>query len=264
MLSNSMNKKTSEKQTKENKNTYIDDVEEYYNNMDSDDIEEYIIVSDDEETEQEIDEEENNNLEEKPKKKIHLRLVNLIINIVLVVVLIILFLVTLDIVLITKYQKGPIFAIPVKTYQDGGTKEYYGIGYKVIKYNQLQGRRDMEIGTYKLKYNTEPINVSALDISIELNNDKDKAFEKYNKKFIRINGILKEYNTKDNKVTIGYIDEDGKYSVDIICNMASDKRELKRLEIFKETTVIGVVTDYDEETDSNPITIYMSNCFAEQ
>ena len=264
MLSNSMNKKTSEKQTKENKNTYIDDVEEYYNNMDSDDIEEYIIVSDDEETEQEIDEEENNNLEEKPKKKIHLRLVNLIINIVLVVVLIILFLVTLDIVLITKYQKGPIFAIPVKTYQDGGTKEYYGIGYKVIKYNQLQGRRDMEIGTYKLKYNTEPIDISVLDLSIELNNDKDKAFEKYNKKFIRINGILKEYNTKDNKVTIGYIDEDGKYSVDIICNMASDKRELKRLEIFKETTVIGVVTDYDEETDSNPITLYMSNCFAEQ
>lgn len=264
MISSSMNKKTVEKQSEENKKTYIDDAEEYYIYTEgNDDIEEYRIVSDEEEIEEEI-EEEKEVVEEKPRKKKNFRLLNRIINIILVIALIILFLVTLDIVLITKYQKGPIFAIPVKTYQDGGTKEYYGIGYKVIKYNQLQGRRDMEIGTYKLKYNTEPIDISALDLSIELNNDKDKAFEKYNKKFIRINGILKEYNTKDNKVTIGYIDEDGKYSVDIICNMASDKRELKRLEIFKETTVIGVVTDYDEETDSNPITIYMSNCFAEQ
>ena len=265
MLSNSMNKKNSEKKQEENKNTYIDEVEEYYVYEDDNDYEEYRIVSDNEEEKEEEKEEVKEELkEEKPRKKKNYKIVNRIINIILVIALIILLLVTIDIVLITKYQKGPIFSIPVKTYEDGGTKEYYGIGYKVIKYNQLQGRRDMEIGTYKLKYNTEPINVSALDISIELNNDKDKAFEKYNKKFIRINGILKEYNTKDNKVTIGYIDEDGKYSVDIICNMASDKRELKRLEIFKETTVIGVVTDYDEETDSNAITIYMSNCFAEQ
>ena len=271
MISSSMNKKAVEEQSEENKKTYIDDAEEYYIYTEgNDDIEEYRIVSDEDEVEEipeeveEISEEENEVVEEKPRKKKKFRLLNRIINIVLVIALIILFLVTLDIVLITKYQKGPIFAIPVKTYQDGGTREYYGIGYKVIKYNQLQGRRDMEIGSYKLKYNANPTDISALDLAIEFNNDKDKTFAKYNKKFIRIDGTLKEYNTKENKVTIGYIDEDGKYSIDIICDMASDKRELKRLEVFKETSVIGTVTGYDYKTEEKPIKVYMNGCFAEQ
>ena len=258
MLSNSMNKKDSEKKQEESKNTYIDEVEEYYAYEDDNEYEEYRIVSDDEE---EIEEAAK---EEKPRKKKSYKIVNRIINIILVIALIILLLVTIDIVLITKYQKGPIFSIPVKTYEDGGTKEYYGIGYKVIKYNQLQGRRDIEIGSYKLKYNATPTDVSALDLAIEFNNDQEKAGSKYNKKFIRIDGQLKEYNTKDNIVTIGYIDEDSKYSIDIICNMASEKKELKTLEIFKETTIIGTVTGYDYKTEEEPIKVYMSGCFAEQ
>ena len=265
MLSNSMNKKNSEKKQEENKNTYIDEVEEYYVYEDDNDYEEYRIVSDDEEEKEEEKEEVKEELkEEKPRKKKNYKIVNRIINIILVIELIILLLVTIDIVLITKYQKGPIFSIPVKTYEDGGTKEYYGIGYKVIKYNQLQGRRDIEIGSYKLKYNANPTDVSTLDLAIEFNNDQEKAGSKYNKKFIRIDGQLKEYNTKDNIVTIGYIDEDSKYSIDIICNMASEKKELKTLEIFKETTIIGTVTGYDYKTKEEPIKVYMSDCFAEQ
>lgn len=265
MLSSSMNKKNIDEHKTNNKNTNID-VEDYYIYTDTnDEYEEYRIVSDEEDQEIDIEEiKDAKNVEEKPKKKRNNKLINKIINIILVILLIILLLVTLDIVLITKLQKGPIFAIPVKTYDDGGTKEYYGLGYKVIKYNQLQGRRDMEIGSYKLKYNVEPIDLTALDLSIEFNNNQDKAFNKYNKKFIRINGILKEYNSKDNTITIGYIDEDGKYSIDIICNMATDKKELKRIELFKDTTVIGVVTGYDKVMENKTRTLYMKDCFAEQ
>ena len=46
-------------------------------------------------------------------------------------------------------KKGnePIFCVNIKTYRDGGTKEYIGIGYKVIKYNNNQ-RKDFQIGTF--------------------------------------------------------------------------------------------------------------------
>ena len=41
--------------------------------------------------------------------------------------------------------------IRTSIYKDGGTKEYYGLGYKVIKYNQIEGRRDTQIGLWNLK-----------------------------------------------------------------------------------------------------------------
>ena len=86
--------------------------------------------------------------------------------------------------MISKYNKGPFFAIPVKTYKDGGTKVYYGIGYKVIKYHQKQGRRDIELGTYSLKYNTNPIEADAIDLAIELYNNQTSSMEKYYNCFI--------------------------------------------------------------------------------
>lgn len=187
-----------------------------------------------------------------------------VIIIILSITIVIGLLISIDVILISKYQKGPIFAIKTKTYHDGGTKEYCGIGYKVIKYHQKQGRRDIEIGTYKLKYNINPIDISALDLSIEYYNDKGKALSRYNGKFIRTNGILKEYSSKDNTITIGYIDEDNKYSIDIICNMVSDKRKLKKLSVYKDTTIIGTQTGYDAKTKEKPITIYVNGCFAEQ
>jgi hypothetical protein len=38
---------------------------------------------------------------------------------------------------LAKHNKKPIFAIPILRHKDGGTVEYYGLGYKVIKYNKL-------------------------------------------------------------------------------------------------------------------------------
>jgi hypothetical protein len=58
---------------------------------------------------------------------------------------------------LSKYNKKPIFAIPVYRLNDGGTVEYYGLGYKVIKYNVLdteteKGRKDTVFGFWTLKY----------------------------------------------------------------------------------------------------------------
>lgn len=58
---------------------------------------------------------------------------------------------------LSKFNLRPIFAIPLYKLKDGGTVEYYGLGYKVIKYNKLdfvneKGRSDTVFGLWTLEY----------------------------------------------------------------------------------------------------------------
>ena len=64
-----------------------------------------------------------------------------------------------------KGGKRPIFCIPslAGLYKDGGTVEYFGIGYKVIDFNRLGGYDEIKIGTYFMNYN---------DFSNEYNNEQ--------------------------------------------------------------------------------------------
>ena len=78
--------------------------------------------------------------EEKKIKKIS--------TIVMIVIIVIGVLVTTDILLVSKAHIGPFLAIITKVYNDVGTKEYYGLGYKVIKYNQKVCRRDTVTGSW--------------------------------------------------------------------------------------------------------------------
>jgi len=187
-------------------------------------------------------------------------------NVFFVILFLLIVLVTADIVLVSKFNKGPFFAIPVKTYDDGGTKEYYGLGYKVIKYKQLQGRRDIVIGKWGIKYNVEPITLQAIDLAIEFNNDESLAYENFYKQFIRVVGTLKEVDKYNNVIVIGYEDEDeaGKYSINIKCSMATDYSYLEELSIGKEVTVIGTVSKYKYRTKKTTGELYLENVFAEQ
>lgn len=53
-----------------------------------------------------------------------------------------------------KKEKLPIFCLNFDsmTYMDGGSKVYWGLGYKVIAYNKLNGYNKIHIGTYFLEY----------------------------------------------------------------------------------------------------------------
>lgn len=58
---------------------------------------------------------------------------------------------------LAKANKSPIFALPMVIYKDGGSKEYYGLGYKVIKYVNLTVERGAEVvktdlGTWFMKF----------------------------------------------------------------------------------------------------------------
>ena len=209
--------------------------------------------------EEEVEEQEENNQEDKKYKK-----VNLIMNIIFGLLVVVLLLSILDVYLVSKHNIGPFFAVRTVTYKDGGTKEYYGLGYKVIKYHQLQGRRDTEVGSWGLKYNDKALTVQDLDLAINLTDNKSDTYDNYYKKFVRIISSLKSVDTKKHTITLSYTDEDGKYSLDIICKINKDQDNLEELEKDKETTVIGTIYKFKDKTDKKNNRVYIKDCFVEQ
>ena len=195
-----------------------------------------------------------------------LKRTKLIINIIFTIIVLLIIMVATDIICVSRFNKGPFFAIPTHTYNDGGTKEYYGLGYKVIKYHQLQGRRDKEIGKWSLKYNVNPVTVQDVDMAIEFNDDSVKAYDKYYKKFVRIITTLHKVDKKNNTILVGYDDEGGKYTLDIECaiNKDEDQKFINKFKEGKEITIIGTVSDFSAKTNKNATKIYISDCFAEQ
>ncbi len=203
--------------------------------------------------------------ERKKRKNKNIRIFSLKnIFISLIIVAIILLIITLVDINRIKHNKMPIITIKTVAYKDGGTKEYYGIGYKVIKYHQIQGRRDTELGRWKLKYNTDAITVKDVDLAIEMRGNELRTYSKYNKKFVRVISTLKEKDPEDNKLVMGFTDEDGKYSLNIVCKMVDDYKTLENFELDKETTIIGTVDNFKRKNNNQPTTIYIKNCFAEQ
>lgn len=51
-----------------------------------------------------------------------------------------------------KHGKLPLFAYSFDIYKDGGSREYYGLGYKVLKCNTLIGDKTIKIGLYNMDY----------------------------------------------------------------------------------------------------------------
>lgn len=200
----------------------------------------------------------------KNKEKKEVNIWKRIINISFTVILIIIAMITIDYVRVTKYGYTPLFAIKTLELKDGGTKEYMGLGYKVIDYNQIQGRRDIEIGFWNLERNSKPIDISDVDLAIEFTKDEVKAYNKYYKKFLRVKSTLKKVNEKKNIITLGYTDEDGKYSVDIICNLVPEQTNISSFEKDKEITIIGTVKNYKGATKKENKRLYIKNCIAQQ
>lgn len=202
------------------------------------------------------DEVEYSQIKERKYKKI--------INIIFAITMIVLSMITVDVISVARYDVGPFFALPLQKYKDGGSKAYYGFGYKVIKYKQLQGRRDKEIGFWSLKYNIEPITMEDIDLAIEMNGNETKTYKKYYKKFVRITSTLEKIDKKNNQITIGYTDEGKKYSLTMKCSMASKKSVLDDFKEDEKITIIGTVHDFKHKTKKSPSRLYLTNCFAEQ
>ncbi len=80
------------------------------------------------------------------------KLKELIIVLVVLIVLIAILL-TIDYLRLSNGNK-PIFSISIGHYLDGGTKMYYGLFYKIIDYNVLDGYDGIKVGTWFLGYDS--------------------------------------------------------------------------------------------------------------
>ena len=90
------------------------------------------------------------------KKKTKLKDIDKLKIVILILVLIIGF-VLMMFVDYTRVSKGkkPIITLKTNNYEDGGSKEFYSIFYKLISYNALEGRNDVEIGTWFKKFDNK-------------------------------------------------------------------------------------------------------------
>ena len=75
------------------------------------------------------------------------------IMVLAIIVLVGIILVTIDYSRILHIGK-PIFSIqnPAGVYKDGGTVEYFGLGYKIIDFNRVSGYDEVKIGTWFMQY----------------------------------------------------------------------------------------------------------------
>ena len=167
-----------------------------------------------------------------------------VLNFFLILVMAGAFFVVFDVGMVTKFNVGPIFAIKVKTYNDGGTKEYAGIFYKVIKYKQTNGRRDMVLGSYKLSYSGEAYKKSVLDLAI-LYRDDFTNFSLLEGKYVVVTGKVLSVSKEKQVVKLIYEDSDNKYQTIVTFKMDKDANydELKKGNTVK---IAGVLDDYSD------------------
>ena len=167
-----------------------------------------------------------------------------VLNFFLILVMVGAFLVVFDVVMVTKFNVGPIFAIKVKTYNDGGTREYAGIFYKVIKYKQTNGRHDMVLGSYKLSYSGEVYKKSVLDLAI-LYRDDFTNFSLLEGKYVVVTGKVLSVSKEKQVVKLIYEDSDNKYQTIVTFKMDKDANydELKKGNTVK---IAGVLDDYSD------------------
>ncbi len=179
---------------------------------------------------------------------------------VIVVVILGLF-ISLDLILVTKADIGPFFAIPVKTYEDGGTKEYYGLGYKVIRYHQERGKRSTEVGPWWMPYSIEPTEISMLDFALEFRNYPKRMAKKYENQYLKITGEIKTVEPDDKKIILKYRDEDGSYSLEVTCSMLDSAKTLTHYKEGDSVQIVGTVSALSNIQKDKPMLVTLKNCF---
>ncbi len=73
-----------------------------------------------------------------------------------------------------KNNEQPMFGVQIDEANDGGTKIYLGLGYKVIDFNTLSGFDDVKIGTWLMNYEDFNEEKQAYDEEFEKRQDLEK------------------------------------------------------------------------------------------
>ena len=154
-------------------------------------------------------------------------ILNKVFSVLLVITIVIAIMILFDVIMLTRFSKGPFFAIRTNTYDDGGTKEYYGIGYKVIKYNILNGRRDMVVGGYSIKYDDTPRKITLEKIVKKYNDNYDIFIKEYTGDYFQVSGVVSKVDKKNKKITLKYVDKKKKTYTLVGENVNGDMSKIK-------------------------------------
>ena len=189
--------------------------------------------------------------EEKPKKKKSIK------EIIFLIMILLLIMISMDIICVARYDKGPFLAIPIKRHKDG-SKEYYGLGYKVIKYNEKIGRTSRKLGLWNLKYN-KPLYVKTKDITKDLSKDN---LQSYKGKYVKIESTLYEIDPENQSIIAKTKDEDNDIVLQIICPIAEDRSVLNKLKANEKIGLVGYIKKIEKKERN--IEFYIKECLTNQ
>lgn len=261
-------KTRTKKETKIKLDEYVEDEEQdeledsYEEDNDDYSYDEFEEIEDDDDDYEEP--KTKNKTKSKSKKKTSSNNINYkkIINIVFIVIMILLVMIAIDVIAVGRYDNGPFFAIQTKKYDDGGTKEYYGLGYKVIKYNQTEGRKGMTIGFWNLQYSTEPTPIDIIDLALEFENDYEKVSNKFYNEYLKVTGTIREVDLENKQIIMEYNDIDGKYTLEVVANL-TDEVIISSFTAADNVNVYGIAKKFSAKTTDTPNTITFDGCFVE-
>jgi hypothetical protein len=77
---------------------------------------------------------------------------------------------------LAKVDRSPIFSVRTAIYKDGGTQLFIGLGYKIINYNELDGRKDVEFIPFFAGEEGEEVTTNSSETKID---DLDRAISDY-------------------------------------------------------------------------------------
>ena len=130
-------------------------------------------------------------------------------TIIMIVALVLGTLIFIDILVANYTNVGPFLAVKVKTHNDGGTKEYYGLGYKVIKYRVKDGRNTTVVGSWTLKYDPTTKATTVEELGISFRNNPKEALKNSYKQFFIVTGKIDSIDKTNKKIVLIYEDKDG-------------------------------------------------------
>lgn len=181
-------------------------------------------------------------------------------TIIMIVALILGTLIFIDILIANYTSVGPFLAVKVKTHNDGGTKEYYGLGYKVIKYRVKDGRNVTVVGSWTLKYDPTSKASTVEELGISFRNNPKEALRNSYKQFFIVTGKIASIDNTNKKIVLIYEDKDGGNYTTKAEFYLKNTSKLKKHQKGDTVIVSGTFIKYTPKNGSATRTITFNNC----
>lgn len=180
-------------------------------------------------------------------------------TIIMIAALVLGTLIFIDILVANYTSVGPFLAVKVKTHNDGGTKEYYGLGYKVIKYRVKDGRNTTVVGSWTLKYDPTSKASTVEELGISFRNNTKEALKNSYKQFFIVTGKIDSIDNNKKKVVLIYEDKDGGNYTTKAEFYLKNISKLKKYSKGDTITISGTFTKYTPKKNNIVRTLSFDN-----